>query len=55
MAKESKTTLPSSFGGLVRYYGTYKTKISIKPDKVIFFSLLLIIIVIILHAINPLG
>ena len=55
MAKENKTTLPSSFGGLVRYYGTYKNKFSIKPDKIIFFSILLIVIVILLHATNPMG
>jgi preprotein translocase subunit Sec61beta len=48
MAKD-KIQMPSSMGGLVRYFDEYKSKISFKPGHVVVLILAVIIIVIILH------
>lgn len=45
--------LPSSTGGIMRYFSDYKSKILIKPGHVIFTALALIIIVVMLHALTP--
>lgn len=42
--------MPSSQGGLIRYFEDYKSKISIKPGHVIVLVIAVIIIVLILHA-----
>lgn len=41
---EDKIQMPSSGGGLVRYFDDIKTKIEIKPVYVIAFIVLIIII-----------
>lgn len=41
--------MPSSQGGLVRYFDDYKSKIEFKPGYIILFVVLIIIIEILLH------
>jgi len=48
-------SMPSSYGGIVRYFEEYKSKIELKPDHIVFIAIVSIIVVIALHAINPLG
>ncbi len=47
---KDKIQMPSSMGGLVRYFDEYKSKISFKPGHVIILCIALIIIMIVLHA-----
>ncbi len=47
MAK--KIMMPTTSGGIMRYFNDYKSKLSLKPGYIIYFSLLMIIIVIALH------
>ena len=49
MAKD-KVSMPSSMGGLVRYFDEYKSKITLKPGTVIVLCIVIIIIMIFLHA-----
>ena len=49
MAKE-KLSMPSSMGGLTRYFDEYKSKISFRPGHVIILVIIVIILMIILHA-----
>ena len=49
MARNEKISMPSSQGGLVRYFDDYKSKIEFKPGYIIIFVVLIIIIEIILH------
>ena len=49
MARNEKISMPSSQGGLVRYFDDYKSKIEFKPGYIILFVVLIIIIEIILH------
>ena len=46
---QDKIQMPSSGGGLVRYFDDYKSKIEIKPHYVLIVIVLIIIIEIILH------
>ncbi len=46
---QDRIQMPSSQGGLVRYFDEYKSKIEIKPSYVILLIILVIIIEIILH------
>ncbi|MBS1267049.1 MAG: hypothetical protein MAG795_01020 [Candidatus Woesearchaeota archaeon] len=48
MAKQ-KISMPSSMGGLTRYFDEYKSKIKISPGLVIIASVIVIILVIILQ------
>ncbi|MFP4112564.1 MAG: preprotein translocase subunit Sec61beta [Candidatus Woesearchaeota archaeon] len=48
MAKEN-IRMPSSGGGIVRYFDDYKSKIQIRPEHVIVLVVIVIIIEIILH------
>lgn len=50
-----KIQMPSSGGGLVRYFDDYKSKISIKPLYVIIFIALVIIIELYLHKTKLFG
>ena len=50
---EGKTRLPSSYGGIMRYFEDYKSKILIKPGHVIFFTIIMVIVVIAIHIIAP--
>lgn len=42
--------MPSSQGGLVRYFDEYKSKISLKPGHIIVMCVLVIVVLILLHA-----
>jgi len=48
MAKD-KISMPSSMGGLVRYFDEYKSKISLKPGTVVILAIVVMIIMIIIH------
>ena len=41
--------MPSGMGGLVRYFEDYKSKIEIKPEHVIYVSVLFIIAIVALR------
>lgn len=47
---QNKVNLPSSQGGLTRYFDEYKSKISFKPGHVIILVVVIMIIVLILHS-----
>ena len=47
--RNEKISMPSSQGGLVRYFGEYKSNIEFKPGYIILFVVLIIIIEILLH------
>ena len=49
MARDNKISLPSSGGGLIRYFDEYRSKISYKPGHIIVLVVIIIIIEIILH------
>ena len=49
MARNEKISMPSSQGGLVRYFDDYKSKIEFKPGYIILYVILIIIRDIILH------
>lgn len=44
-----KIQMPSSGGGLVRYFDDYKSKIEFKPIVVVIFIILIIIVEFLLH------
>lgn len=46
---QDKIRMPSSMGGLVRYFDEYKSRISIKPGTVIVLAVIVIIIMVIIH------
>ena len=41
--------MPSSMGGLVRYFDEYKSKISFKPGSIIIIAVILMILVVLLN------
>ena len=49
MAKDKKINMPSSMGGLVRYFDDYKSKIEFQPGQIIVLSIVVIIMMLILH------
>ncbi len=49
MANDNKINLPSSGGGLTRYFDEYKSKITFKPSVVIVLVIVVIIIEVFLH------
>lgn len=52
---QDKISMPSAYGGIVRYFNEYSSKIHFKPGHVIFITIILILAVLFLHAVNPLG
>ena len=44
-----KVQMPSSMGGIVRYFDEYKSKITFKPGHIIVLCIVVIIIMIVLH------
>lgn len=50
MARDDTIRMPSSQGGLMRYYDEYKSKFQLKPGHVIVMAILVIVIEIILHS-----
>lgn len=49
MARDNRIHIPSSQGGLVRYFEDYKSKLEIEPYVVIFACGFIAILVILLH------
>lgn len=47
---ENRIQLPSSSGGLVRYFDEYKSKIEFNPGYVVFFIVLVLVIELILYS-----
>jgi preprotein translocase subunit Sec61beta len=47
---DNKITLPSSGGGIVRYFEEFKSKFTLKPQHVIVLVAVVVILEIILHA-----
>lgn len=45
----NKVSMPSSMGGLVRYFDEYKSKVQLKPGHVIVLIILIMLIEILLH------
>jgi len=54
MAREN-ISMPSSQGGLVRHFDTFRSKIEIKPTYIILLIIIVIIIEAFLHLSRPLG
>ncbi|RLE38667.1 preprotein translocase subunit Sec61beta [Candidatus Woesearchaeota archaeon] len=50
MARPNRIHMPSSGGGLVRYFDEYKSRVVIKPLHVIILIGIVIIIILALHA-----
>ena len=46
--------MPSGMGGLVRYFDDYKSKVEIKPEHVIYISVLFLIGIIVLRILGSL-
>jgi len=49
MSKNDKVSMPSSQGGLVRYFDDYKSKIEFKPGYIVLFVVLIILLEVVLH------
>ena len=47
---DNKIHMPSSMGGLVRYFDEYKSKISLKPGSIVVIAIVIIVLLIILNA-----
>ena len=45
-----KIQMPTSIGGLVRYFDEYKSKITFKPGHVVVICVVIIAIILLLHA-----
>jgi preprotein translocase subunit Sec61beta len=46
---QDKVSMPSSMGGLTRYFDEYKSKISFKPSHIILLAIVIILIEILIH------
>ena len=46
---QDRVSMPSSMGGLVRYFDEYKSKITFKPGHIVIFIVIIIVIEILLH------
>jgi len=51
--QDQKIMLPSSQGGLVRYFDEYKSKIQLKPIHVIILAVVIMGIVLFMHQFGP--
>ncbi len=49
MADDNKISMPSSQGGIVRYYSEYKSKIQIKPIHVVALVIAVIVLELLLR------
>ncbi len=47
--------MPSGMGGIVRYFEDYKSKVEIKPEHVIYLSVLFIIAIVIMRYLGQLS
>ncbi len=52
MARDDKVQMPSSMGGIVRYFDEYKSKIEFQPGHVILLAAIVMVIEIVLHAVG---
>ena len=52
MAQDNKIRMPSSQGGLTRYFDEYSSKIDISPTTVVILALVVMVLVIILHSVG---
>ncbi len=55
MASDSKVQMPSSGGGLVRYFENVKTKLPVKPEYVIVAIVVVVVLEILLSKTRILG
>ena len=44
-----KVNTPASYGGIVRYFSEYKSKLEFKPGTVIILAVIVVLITIVLH------
>ena len=49
MADDNKISLPSSGGGLIRYFDEFKSKVSLTPQVVMVFIAVVVVLEIVLH------
>lgn len=49
MSRNNRISMPSSQGGIIRYFDEYKSKLEFKPGHVIVMCIVVMIIVILLH------
>ncbi|MBI2133313.1 preprotein translocase subunit Sec61beta [Candidatus Woesearchaeota archaeon] len=49
MSRDNKIQMPSSMGGIVRYFDEYKSKIELKPGHVVILVVLVMVMEILLH------
>jgi len=49
MSENERIQMPSSMGGLVRYFDDYKSKLSLKPGHIVLLSAIVILIEVLLH------
>ena len=52
---EDKIVMPSSMGGLVRYFDEYHSKIQLKPVYVVLIIILVVVTMIGVRSLFPLG
>jgi len=52
---DNKISMPSSGGGIMRYFDEYKSKIEIPPTYLVIAIIAISVFIIILHKINPFG
>ncbi|MBI4153935.1 preprotein translocase subunit Sec61beta [Candidatus Woesearchaeota archaeon] len=50
-----KINIPSSGGGIVRYFDEYKSRFQVKPEYVLLAVGVVILLVVFLHKFRPLG
>lgn len=46
---DEKISMPSSFGGLVRYFDEYKSRLQLKPEYVVLMIILLIAVEVVIR------
>jgi preprotein translocase subunit Sec61beta len=50
MSDKNKVSMPSSMGGIVRYFDEYHSNLEIKPEYAIALIIIIIILIIALHS-----
>lgn len=55
MSDKNRISLPSTGGGIIRYFDEYKSKFEIKPAYVLVAIGLVILLALLLHKLKPLG
>jgi preprotein translocase subunit Sec61beta len=49
MAKDDRVSMPSSMGGLVRYFDEYKSKWEFKPGTIVIIGIVVVVLMILLN------